>query len=237
MKPGWQSSEFWITLLGQLLALLALAGVIGSGDRDKLETALANAVTAIFTIASSAVIVVRYIRSRSELKAISATTSDPSIPFLVFFGLLLTAPAQAAPPVEKTCISIGRPQRTDPALVAALQQIAQNQQTIIGLLQQRQAPAPAPAPQIIVLTPPRQDIPLGGAPRQEIPLGGAPRQDIPLGGAPKQEVPLGGPPRQEVPLGSPPKQDVPLGEPKPIMPPASDGKPVPMRFQPAVWRR
>lgn len=24
MKPGWQSSEFWITLLGQVLAVLGL---------------------------------------------------------------------------------------------------------------------------------------------------------------------------------------------------------------------
>src|SRR5438552_2076485 len=69
MKPGWQSTEFWIALVGQALALLALTGTITIGDKDKLETALANAVTAVFTIISSAAVVVRYIRSRSELKS------------------------------------------------------------------------------------------------------------------------------------------------------------------------
>jgi hypothetical protein len=69
MKPGWQSSEFWITLLGQVLALLALSGVINVGDKDKLETASANAVTAVFTIVSSTAVVIRYIRSRTELKS------------------------------------------------------------------------------------------------------------------------------------------------------------------------
>jgi hypothetical protein len=68
MKPGWQTTEFWTTILGQILALLALTGVISAGDRQPLETALTNMVTAAFTIAGSTVIVVRYIRSRTELK-------------------------------------------------------------------------------------------------------------------------------------------------------------------------
>ncbi|OAI46871.1 hypothetical protein AYO44_10470 [Planctomycetaceae bacterium SCGC AG-212-F19] len=223
MKPGWQTSEFWIALIGQVLAVLALTGAIRADDRAPLESALAGAVTAVFAIVSSASIVVRYIRSRTELKS-QALASDaerpltpppvlPSLLAVVIGALLFAAPLHAAPPPAPTCLFGGRQPRTDPAVIALLQQLAQNQQTIISLLQQR-APAPAPiAPQpLIIMVPgPRQDIPLGGAPRQDIPLGGPPRQDIPLGGPPRQDIPLGGPPRQDIQLGPPLRQDIPLG--------------------------
>lgn len=234
MKPGWQTSEFWIAIIGQVLALLALTGTINTGDRAKLETALTDAVTAIFTLAASTLVVIRYIRSRSELKTIALATEERPIangppralPLLLLAVFFAAGPALAAEPASaKTCLIIGRQQQpqpqTDPALVAALQQIAQNQQTIIQLLQQRQA---APAPQVIVL--PGPQIPLGGAPRQDIPLGGPPKQDLPLGGPPKQEVPLGPPPRQEIPLGPAPRYDIPL-KPAPVQP---------QRFSPALWR-
>jgi len=222
MKPGWQTSEFWITIGSQLLAFLALVGLVPASDRATLESALASAVTAIFTVISSAAVVFRYIRSRSELKG--KLLLLPLVALLLLFG---AAPVRAEAPVAPTCIVFGR-QRTDPAVLAALQQLAQNQQTIIALLQQQRQPAPAP-PSVIVLTPPAPQIPLGGAPRQEIPLGGAPRQD----------VPLGGPPRQNVPLGPPAPQRIPLGEPKPMLPPAGTPKPpavVPQRYQPALYR-
>jgi hypothetical protein len=246
MKPGWQSSEFWIAICTQVLALLALSGAINVGDKDKLETALANAVTAVFTIVSSAVVVIRYIRSRSELKShAQATITDRSplvVPLILLAAFFLAAPAQAGPPATQPSCLFGRQQRTDPALLATLQQIAQNQQTIIMLLQQRaptpSAPTPpAPAQPLIIVMPgpqaiplggaPRQDIPLGGAPRQDIPLGAAPRQDIPLGGAPRQEIPLGPPPVQQIPLGPAPRQVLPLGENKPLQPPAGEVRPAP----------
>lgn len=239
MKPGWQTSEFWIALIGQLLALLALAGAIPVGDKDRLETALASAVTAVFTLITSAVMVTRYIRSRSELKSQvmeNQREHGSSVLPLVLLGLLfLAAPAQAAPPARPmgttpTCF-FQRPQRSDPQLLALLQQLAQNQQTIISLLQQQRQPAPQP---LIVLPP--QTIPLGGAPRQEIPLGAAPRQEIPLGGAPRQDVPLGPLPRQEVPLGPPPRQDLPLGPaPRQDIPPG-EVKPAPAAMQRYVQR-
>jgi hypothetical protein len=230
MKPGWQSSEFWIALVGQALAVLALTGAINVGDKDKIETALANAVTAVFTILSSTAVVVRYIKSRSELKSQALAASEPSrtpplLPLIAAALLFWPASAQAAPPSVPTCFMCR--QRTDPALVALLQQLAQNQQTIIALLQQRpSAPAPAPQP-LIIMVPggPQQTIPLGAAPRQEIPLGGRPRQDIPLGGAPHQNIPLGTPPQQSIPLGPAPRQLIPLG------PTPGEVKPVPSAMQ------
>lgn len=225
MKSGWQSSEFWITVGGQLLALLAVLGAVNVGDKDKLETALTNAVTAIFTIISSAAVVSRYIRSRSALKsqAMMPVTASRGVGvvalLLTVAGLFAAAPVRAEPPVEKTCFIFihrgQRPPRQDPAVAAALQQLAQNQQTIIGLLQQQHA---QPAPQIIVLAPPAQQIPLGGAPRQDVPLGGQPRQDVPLGPTPRQTIPL--------------------GEPKPFVPPVGEGKPTGLQqYVPAVARR
>ncbi len=234
MKPGWQTSEFWIALIGQLLALLALAGAIPVGDKDRLETALASAVTAVFTLITSAVMVTRYIRSRSELKSQvmeNQREHGPPVLPLVLLGLLfLAAPAQAAPPARPagttpTCF-FQRQQRSDPQLLALLQQLAQNQQTIISLLQQQRQPTPQP---LIALPP--QTIPLGGAPRQEIPLGAAPRQEIPLGGAPRQDIPLGPLPRQDVPLGPLPRQDLPLGPvPRQEIPPG-EVKPAPAAMQ------
>jgi len=78
MKPGWQSTEFWITALGQLLVLLALSGAINSADSDKLETAVSNLVTAVVAIVSNALIVIRYIRSRSDLKSLTLATGEPT---------------------------------------------------------------------------------------------------------------------------------------------------------------
>lgn len=229
MKPGWQTSEFWIALVGQLLALLALSGAINVADKDKLETALANAVTAIFAIVSSAVVVIRYIRSRSELKSQAPSAPPEQRPLILPCALigcfLLAAPLQAAPPAKPACFH-QRQQRADPAVVAALQQIAQNQQTIITLLQQQQR-TPAPAQPLVLVAPLPQTIPPGGPARQDIPLGGAPRQEIPLGGAPRQDIPLGQPPRQEVPLGPAPRQSIPLGEVKPPMAAPGETKPAP----------
>jgi hypothetical protein len=244
MKPGYRSSEFWITVVGQCLALLALTGAINVGDKDKLETALANAITAGFTLIGSAAVVIRYISSRTELKGRLLTDDDvrnPLLPLLaplaVVAGLLCAAPAHAQAPVAKTCIFIiNRRPRTDPAVTATLQQLAQNQQVLMTLLQQQRQPLPSPS--IVLLAPPAQQIPLGGPPAQQIPLGGPPAQQVPLGTPPVQQVPLGPPPVQQVPLGPPPVQQIPLGEPKPLMTPPGIGKPAGVQqFVPAVAYR
>lgn len=229
MKPGWRTSEFWMALIGQALALLALTGVIPVGDQEQLETALANAVTAVFTILSSAAVVIRYIRSRTDLKS-QALTAPPQrplvLPLVLVAGLLLATPLPAAPPAQPACFGQRQP-RTDPALLALVKQLAENQQALLALLHQQRAPAPAQP--LILLTPP--SIPLGGLPRQDIQLGQPPRQDIPLGGAPRQDIPLGQPPRQEVPLGPAPRQNIPLGEVKPLVPTPGEAKPAPAALQ------
>jgi hypothetical protein len=229
MKPGYKTTEFWIALVSQGLALLMIAGLITPADKTTLESALANAVTAVATIISSVWVVLRYIESRHALKAdyqgaTARPTTPTALPFALLAVLLIPAFASAQPPAHTT---IGywkgryderqqqrqqQPQQpqTDPALLQTLNQLAQNQQQILALLAQRQAPQ---QPQIIIL--PYQQIPLGGPPAQQIPLGGPPQQQIPLGGPPQQQIPIGGPPQQQIPIGQPPLQQIPLGGPAP----------------------
>ena len=67
-KPGFQTSEFWATALSQLLALLALVGLIGRGDLATLQDAVGKCVAAAALFAANAWVVVQYIRSRTHLK-------------------------------------------------------------------------------------------------------------------------------------------------------------------------
>lgn len=68
MKPGYRTTEFYVALFSQLLGLLALAGLVSPIERDALNAALAQAVTAAATLAASAAVVMQYIQCRTELK-------------------------------------------------------------------------------------------------------------------------------------------------------------------------
>jgi hypothetical protein len=77
MKPGWQTSEFYIALAGQLLAILVLLGIVPAADRATLEGAISRAVEAVAAFAASTLGVWQYIRSRTTVKteaAIAETT-------------------------------------------------------------------------------------------------------------------------------------------------------------------
>ncbi len=67
-RPGWKTSEFWIALASQLLALLVVLGWINPADKQTLEQNVAAAITAVFTLTGSVVVVLRYIDARSSLK-------------------------------------------------------------------------------------------------------------------------------------------------------------------------
>jgi hypothetical protein len=236
MKPGYMTSEFWISVTTQILAFLVVTHAISPQDQEALGGALAKMIAAVFTICTSGRIIVSYIQSRTTLKRQDVTKA------VALMLLLVLAPASFAQsgsgvrgsgavssmPVavgaQRTCLF----RRSDPQVVKLLEQVLANQQVIMQLLQDRHAP-PAQQPQVIVLSPPLQNIPLGGMPYQQIPLGGLPRQDIPLGGPPLQNVPLGTPPGQQIPLGGQPKQQIdqgampkqslPLGTPPGMVPP------------------
>jgi hypothetical protein len=157
--------------------------------------------------------------------------------FAVLVGLSAGPASAQEPRVQRATAQIGlinispRPQGpqgnyvpTDPALLAVLQQLAQQNQQLLALLaSQKNAPAP-----LIVLGAPYQQLPIAGAPRQDLPIQGAPRQDLPIQGAPKQDVPIQGQPRQDLPIQAAPKQQLPVspGEAKPMSEPAPTQEPV-----------
>lgn len=264
MKQGIYTSEFWIALAGQVLAILVVAGVISPADRESLGGAVTNTITAVATIAATFGVIRAYIRSRTALKdrALAGTTGAPApdrppppvLPVVLAF-LLLPAWAAAQCPPDCPCLPAVRtaaPRATclfgsGRAQMELLKEISANQRLILSLLQHPQPPAPvsppgaAPVPQVILLapqlSPPAQQIPLGGPPLQQIPLGGPPKQEIPLGGPPRQDVPLGGPPKQDVPLGAPPRQQIDPGTPAlpkqeiPIARPPMPSAPASMTYQ------
>jgi hypothetical protein len=69
MKPGYQTTEFWLALASQLLGVLVLFHVISPQESATLSTALSNGITAAFTIIASTRVVLGYINSRTNLKA------------------------------------------------------------------------------------------------------------------------------------------------------------------------
>ncbi len=76
-RPGWQTSEFWIALASQVIALLMIAGWISPADKQTLEQNVAAAIAAVFTIVGSVTVVVRYIDARSNLKHAHLETRPP----------------------------------------------------------------------------------------------------------------------------------------------------------------
>ncbi len=68
MKPGYKTTEFWITVAGQLLAALAIFGVIKQPDQVLLDHAAASAITSIAALAASGATIFHYVASRTGLK-------------------------------------------------------------------------------------------------------------------------------------------------------------------------
>jgi hypothetical protein len=216
MKPGWKTSEFWLTVLTGLPALLVAAGLIPTGDQSEVSGYISKILTGLFATVALA----RYIHSRAIVKSAGA--------ILLFIFLPSLAPAQCLLPWRQ---SINQQLQTINQRLLALENAARQPQPA-PQPQIIQQPVPTPAPQLYVLGSPvpygpLQQIPLGGPPLQNIPLGGPPQQQIPLGGPPLQNIPLGGPPQQQIPLGNPPQQQIPLGQQPP------QGQQIPLGTQPA----
>lgn len=72
MKPGYLTSECWITV-GVLVAGLAVQlGFVNAADVGGLTDGWSKTVTAIFTLGAQAAAALAYLRSRHALKAASA---------------------------------------------------------------------------------------------------------------------------------------------------------------------
>lgn len=94
MKPGWQTTEFFIALVSQGLGVLMIMGIVSSADRATLEGALASAVGAIATLIGSAAVVREYIRARTAQKTTHAYLAQPE----ATAALATAAPRPADPP-------------------------------------------------------------------------------------------------------------------------------------------
>ena len=76
MKPGWKTTEFWMTIVTTLLALAVTFGVITPQDSDELQVALSKCIGAAVVFVTSAYTIVMYIRSRLTLKALEKASEE-----------------------------------------------------------------------------------------------------------------------------------------------------------------
>jgi hypothetical protein len=68
MKPGIYTTEFWISLIGNVLAFAVALGVVSSSDKATLEGALTTIVTASIALIGAATVIVTYVRGRIAVK-------------------------------------------------------------------------------------------------------------------------------------------------------------------------
>src|SRR5262249_6244217 len=64
MKAGWKTTEFWMALIAQVLALLTVLGFVTSDQAKTLENALGQCIAAVFLFAANAYVVAQYIKGR-----------------------------------------------------------------------------------------------------------------------------------------------------------------------------
>lgn len=70
MKPGYLTTEFWISVSAQLLGVLVLIGVLSPTDQASMGDSIAKSVEAIGVIIANTVVIVHYIKSRTEVKVV-----------------------------------------------------------------------------------------------------------------------------------------------------------------------
>lgn len=68
MKPGWQTTEFWLTIAMQIIAMLVAFGVVSIGDRATIEGAISQAVESAVALITAAMTLWKYIQSRADVK-------------------------------------------------------------------------------------------------------------------------------------------------------------------------
>lgn len=72
MKPGWKTSEFWLTITQQALALAVTVGAVGGIEAQTLQGTFAVAIPAAVGLVTSALTVIHYARGRVQQKLAGA---------------------------------------------------------------------------------------------------------------------------------------------------------------------
>jgi hypothetical protein len=73
MKPGYRTTEFYAAAASIIITALVLLQVLPAGEHEDLAKALAEALGATAAAVTNALIVIRYIQSRTTLKQVEAT--------------------------------------------------------------------------------------------------------------------------------------------------------------------
>lgn len=107
VKAGWTTSEFWLTLAGQIIAFLVLLGVVGADDEATVTNAVAEAVKHSFALIAAAGVLWKYIQGRAQIK--SAALSRVMLLLVALFGMSVcgSTEAQTITAVDVTNLSDG----------------------------------------------------------------------------------------------------------------------------------
>lgn len=68
MKPGWQTSEFWLTSAVTIIGFGVSIGVLSAGDAATITDAVTKSITSVATIAAAVTTILSYINSRTKQK-------------------------------------------------------------------------------------------------------------------------------------------------------------------------
>lgn len=69
VKPGWQTTEFWQTIILQALAFATILGVVSPADASGIGGGIASMVQNVVALIIAGGTVVQYISSRTKVKA------------------------------------------------------------------------------------------------------------------------------------------------------------------------
>lgn len=68
IKPGWQTTEFWTTMVVQGISLAVVIGLVNSSESSTLADSLSKMITALFSLLVSGSTVLNYIKARVAVK-------------------------------------------------------------------------------------------------------------------------------------------------------------------------
>src|SRR5438552_6041683 len=93
MKPGWKTTEFWLTLLTALPSIAVTVGLIPSSDKTMLDSAASKIAAGLL----AAITVAKYVQGRAFVKG------APLAPLIVASILSFASPVAAGQPAEACC--------------------------------------------------------------------------------------------------------------------------------------
>lgn len=98
-KPGYRTTEFWLSLLAQGLPLLVLTGVLSPDQAGAVTTTGGEIIKAAAALLAAAAPATAYVWTRGRGKAAWAATATPPASLPVEGELKATAPRRGRPPL------------------------------------------------------------------------------------------------------------------------------------------